>query len=139
MSDHSKILNSLKTSITNIKNKLKKMFTIKSHRNSFKEVVDVMSLNKYLNSHVIIDVDNDEEYIKTTKLIKIVNNILDEYDMSILYNRHAFEKAKAFMIKDMIKSSTLKLTKDVIKNYLDSRLTGVRAYSLRKKYNEKQP
>lgn len=135
MSDHNKVLDSFVINIINLKNKLKKMFSNKTNKKNLKTIVDVASLNKFLNSHIAIDICSDEEYIKTSKLIRIVNNILSEYDMSILYNRYSFEKAKAHLIKDLIKTPHIKLTKDLIKKYIDSRLTGVRAYSLRK--NEK--
>lgn len=101
-----------------------------------KTIDNVSDLNGFLNTHIEIDIADDVEFIKATKMINIVNNILSEYDVSLLYNKPAFEKTKAFMIKDLIKNKSLKMTKDTIKRYVDNRLTGTRAYALRKKLDE---
>ena len=103
-----------------------------------KKIINVSMLNDYLNSHIKIDIEDDDEFKKASKMINIVNNMLSEYDTSLLHNKPAFEKAKAYMIKDLIKNKSSKLTKDLIKKNIDNRLTGSRAYALRRKRpNEK--
>ena len=109
------------------------MLGLYSDRKTVKRIDTVSNLNKFLDSHIKINADDEQEYIKAKKLIKIVNSILEQYDTSLLYNKKSFEKTKAYMIKDLVKSKSLKLTKDLITNYVDNRLTGSRAYSLRKK------
>ena len=93
-------------------------------------IYDIESLNYYLIGFNSIE---EVDYIKTEKLIKIVNNMLSMYDFSLVHNKKDFEKIKAYMIKDLIKNDNI-LTKDFIKKEVENKLSGIKAYDLKLKY-----